>query len=122
MMLRAEKAGVPDTARWVRSRIELALNAAIAQGLRTATLINPAGCKLIAAAHSSKREGERPHYRAVKINEAQEVFRALKAEAGSPFGAWLFMVLTAARRRRRSKRVGPKSTSIADCGRSRRRG
>ena len=97
MMLCAEKAGVPDTARWVRSRIELALNAAIAQGLRTATLINPAGGKLIAAAHSSKRRGERPHYRAVKIDEAQEVFRALKAEEGSAFEAWLFMVLTAAR-------------------------
>jgi hypothetical protein len=41
IMLRAEKAGAPDTARRVRSRIELVLNAAIAQGLRTATLINP---------------------------------------------------------------------------------
>ena len=96
-MLRAEKAGAPDTARRVRSRIELVLNAAIAQGLRTATLINPAGGKLIAAAHPSKRKGERPHYRAVKIDEAQEVFRALKAEEGSAFAAWLFMVLTAAR-------------------------
>src|SRR5208282_6661968 len=89
--------GAPDTARRVRSRIELVLNAAIAQGLRTATLINPAGGKLIAAAHPSKRRGERPHYRAVKIDDAQEVFRALKAEEGSAFGAWLFMVLTAAR-------------------------
>jgi integrase len=97
IMLRAEKAGAPDTARRVRSRIELVLNAAIAQGLRTATLINPAGGKLIAAAHPSKRKGERPHYRAVKIDDAQEVFRALKAEEGSAFGAWLFMVLTAAR-------------------------
>jgi integrase len=60
-------------------------------------LINPAGGKLIAAAHPSKRRGERPHYRAVKIDDAQEVFRALKAEEGSAFGAWLFMVLTAAR-------------------------
>ena len=73
------------------------LNAAIAQGLRTATLINSAGGKLIAAAHPSKRRGERPHYRAVKIDDAQEVFRALKAEEGSAFGAWLFMVLTTAR-------------------------
>ena len=97
IMLRAERAGAPDTARRVRSRIELVLNAAIAQGLRTATLINPAGGKLIAAAHPSKRKGERPHYRAVKIDDAQEVFRALKAEEGSAFGAWLFMVLTAAR-------------------------
>jgi integrase len=97
IMLRAERAGAPDTARWVRSRIELVLNAAIAQGLRTATLINPAGGKLIAAAHPSKRRGERPHYRAVKIDDAQEVFRALRAEEGSAFGAWLFMVLTAAR-------------------------
>src|SRR5580700_1712164 len=48
IMLRAEKAGAPDTARRVRSRIELVLNAAIAQALRTATLINPAGGKLIA--------------------------------------------------------------------------
>jgi hypothetical protein len=46
------------------------LNAAIAQGLRTATLINPAGGKLIAAAHPSKRRGERPHYHAVKIDDA----------------------------------------------------
>ena len=68
-------------ARRVRSRIELVLNAAIAQGLRTATLINPAGGKLIAAAHPSKRKGERPHYRAVKIDDAQEVFRALKGMA-----------------------------------------
>jgi len=60
-------------------------------------LINPAGGKLIAAAHPSKRRGERPHYRAVKIDDAQEIFRALKAEEGSAFGAWLFMVLTAAR-------------------------
>ena len=67
------------------------------QGLRTATLINPAGSNLIAAAHPSKRKGERRHYRAVKIDDAQEVFRALKAEEGSAFGAWLFMVLTAAR-------------------------
>jgi Arm DNA-binding domain len=35
IMLRAERAGAPDTARRVRSRIELVLNAAIAQGLRT---------------------------------------------------------------------------------------
>jgi integrase len=97
IMLRAERAGAPDTARRVRSRIELVLNAAIAQALRTATLINPAGGKLIAAAHPSKRKGERPHYRAVKIDDAQEVFRALKAEEGSAFGAWLFMVLAAAR-------------------------
>ena len=96
-MLRAERVGAPDTAKRVRSRIELVLNAAIAQGLRTATLINPAGGKLIAAAHPSKRKGERPHYRAVKIDEAQEIFRALKAEEGSAFGAWQFMVLTAAR-------------------------
>jgi integrase len=87
----------PDTARRARSRIELVLNAAIAQGLRKATLINPAGSKLIAAAHPSKRKGEQPHYRAVKIDNAQEVFRALKAEEGSAFAAWLFMVLTAAR-------------------------
>jgi integrase len=60
-------------------------------------LINPAGGKLIVAAHPLKRKGERPHYRAVKIDDAQEVFRALKAEEGSAFGAWLFMVLTAAR-------------------------
>ena len=33
----------------------------------------------------------------MKIDDAQEVFRALKAEEGSAFGAWLFMVLTAAR-------------------------
>jgi hypothetical protein len=53
----------PNTAR-----IELVLKAAIAQGLRTAALINPAGGKLIAATHPSKRKGERPHYRAVKID------------------------------------------------------
>ena len=47
ILLRAERAGAPDTARRVRSRIELVLNAAIAQGLRTATLINPASGKLI---------------------------------------------------------------------------
>jgi hypothetical protein len=52
------------------------LNAAIAQGLRTATLINSAGGKLIAAAHPSKRRGERPHYRAVKIDDAQELSSA----------------------------------------------
>jgi hypothetical protein len=87
IMLRAERAGAPDTARRVRSRIELVLNAAIAQGLRTATSINPAGGKLIAAAHPSKRKGDWPHHRAVKIDDAQEVFRALKAEEGSAFGA-----------------------------------
>src|SRR5271170_3497044 len=92
IMLRAERAGAADTARRVRSRIELVLNAAIAQGLRTATLINPAGGKLIAAVHPSKRKGERPHYRAVKIDDAQEVFRALKAEEGTAFGAWLLMI------------------------------
>ena len=86
IMLRAERAGAPDTARRVRSRIELVLNAAIAQGLRTATLLNPAGGKLIAAAHPSKRKGERPHYRAVRIDDAQDVFRALKAEEGSALG------------------------------------
>jgi hypothetical protein len=40
--------------------------------------------------------GERPHCRAVKIDDAQEVFLALRAEEGSAFGG-LFMVLTAAR-------------------------
>jgi integrase len=59
--------------------------------------VHPAAGKLIAAAHPSKRKGERPHYRAVKIDDAQEVFRALKAEEGSAFAAWLFTVLTAAR-------------------------
>ena len=72
IMLRAEGAGPPDPARRVRSRIELVLNAAIAQGLRTATLINSAGGKLIAAAYPSKRQKERPHYRAVRIDDALE--------------------------------------------------
>jgi integrase len=99
IMVRAERAGAPDTARRVRSRIELVLNAAIAQGLRTATLINPAGAKLIAAARPSKRKGERPQYRAVKIDDAPEVFRALKAHAenSSVFAAWAFMILCASR-------------------------
>jgi hypothetical protein len=82
-----------NCSEWSDKLLRLAsINAAIAPGLRRATLINPAGDKLIAAAHPSKRKGERPHYRALKIDNAQELIRALKAEEGSAFGERLFMV------------------------------
>jgi hypothetical protein len=49
-MCAAEKAGAPDTARRLRSRVELLLNAAIARGLQDATRLNPATRKSIADA------------------------------------------------------------------------
>ena len=97
IMLRAEKAGAPDTARRVRSRIEQVLNAAIA--LSGKAMRNPADIKLIGALHPMRRKGPRAHFRAVAIEDAHRVFQELKAraESDSAFAAWCFMVLTAAR-------------------------
>jgi integrase len=96
---RAEGNGRKETGRRVRLRIEQVLNAARARGLRRRDSINPADQKLIAAVRPTKRKGERPHYRAVKIGDAPRVFQALKAGAStrSALAAWCFMVLTASR-------------------------
>jgi integrase len=93
IMRRAESAGAPMTGRRVRAQIARVLNRAI--GLRGKVVGNPADAKL----HPSPRKGERPHYRAVDLNDAPKIFQALKAraEANSAFAAWRFMVLTAAR-------------------------
>jgi integrase len=92
---RAEQAGAPEAGRRVRARIERVINAAIA--LSGVALRNPADGKLIAAARPSRRKGERPHYRAVRLDRAPEVFRTLERQDGTAFAARRFMILTAAR-------------------------
>ena len=93
----AEQAGVKETGRRVRARIEQVINAAIA--LSGKARPNPADGKLIAAARPIKRKGERPHYRAVDLNDAPKVFQALKAlaEMHTVFAAWCLMISCALR-------------------------
>ena len=95
----AEQAGAAETAQRIRARIERVINAAMVKGHCDAARRNPADGKLIAAARPTKRKGERPHYRAVDLNDAPAVFQALKAraEANSAFAAWCFMIACAAR-------------------------
>ena len=92
---RAEQADAPEAGRRVRARIERVINAAIA--LSGEALRNPADGKLIAAARPSRRKGERPHYRAVKLDRAPEIFRTLARQDGTAFAAWRFMIATAVR-------------------------
>ena len=95
----AEQAGFQMTARRIKENIARVINAAMAKGRCNAERRNPADAKLIAAARPSKRKGERPHYRAVDLNDAPKVFQMLKAraETHTAFAAWVFMILTAAR-------------------------
>ncbi len=94
----AEQAGAQETARRVRGRIERVINAAMAKGRCDAARRNPADAKLIAATRPTRRSpGARPHYRAVRVDGAPEVFRALACQDGSAFSAWVFMIATAAR-------------------------
>jgi integrase len=95
----AEQAGFQMTARRIKENIARVINAAMAKGRCNAERRNPADAKLIAAARPSKRKRERPHYRAVDLNDAPKVFQALKAraETNTAFAAWCFMALTAAR-------------------------
>lgn len=94
----AEAAGHPKIGARLRMRIEQVLNFAIGQGWRSADKLNPASGKLVPT-HQSK--GERNHYRAVDLDDAQDVFRELKAQAlasvNGALSAWVFMILTAAR-------------------------
>jgi integrase len=94
----AEEAGAKETARRVRARIERVLTAAMAKGRCDTARRNPADAKLIAATRPTRRSpGTRPHYRAVKVDGAPEVFRALACQDGSAFSSWVFMIATAAR-------------------------
>jgi integrase len=97
VMKRAEEAGAPELARRARQRIEQVLNRAIA--LSGKAMRNPADIKLISAVRPMKRKGERPHFRAVKLEDAPKVYQELraKAESHSAFAAWCFVVLTASR-------------------------
>jgi integrase len=99
VMEAAEEADAAETARRVRARIERVINSAMARGRCDSARRNPADGKLIAAARPSKRKGERPHYRAVDLNDAPKVFQELKAraETHSAFAAWCFMIACAAR-------------------------
>jgi integrase len=99
VMQSAEKAGAKETARRVRARIEAVLDTAIATGRRDAARLNPAGARLIAKVHPSKRKGEHAHHRAVALDDAPAIFRELKrrGESATPNAAWAFMIATAAR-------------------------
>jgi integrase len=96
----ASAAHAPEMGRRVRARVEAILNAAIALGQRDPMRGNPANGKLIAAVHPLKRNrGERPHYRRIGLDAAPAAFRELarRAEGDERFGAWAFMIATAAR-------------------------
>ena len=60
---------------------------------------SPAGAKLIAYLHPSRRKGERDHYRRCELGEAPATLRALKGLAAdsAALAAWVFMIATAAR-------------------------
>ena len=99
IMQRAKDAGAPKTAYRARMRIEQVLNHAIA--LSGKAIANPASGKL----HPKPPKGDRPHFKAVELDDAPAVFRELKAQAaahagsltGAALNAWLLMVLTASR-------------------------
>ena len=67
-----DEAGVKETGRRIRARIERVISAAIV--LSGKARPNPADGKLIAAAGQSKRKGKRPHYRTVDLDDAPKVF------------------------------------------------
>ena len=97
-MQAAEEAGAKETARRLRARIERVLTAAMAKGRCDTARRNPADAKLIAATRPTRRSpGTRPHYRAVKVDGAPEVFSASARQDGSAFASWVFMIATAAR-------------------------
>jgi integrase len=96
----ANAAKAPEAGKRVRARVEAILNAAIALGQRDPMRGNPANSRLIAAVHPLKRNrGDRPHYRRLSLDDAPAVFRELqrRAEGAERFGAWAFMIATAAR-------------------------
>ena len=90
---RAKDAGAPEQARRVRATVELVLRRAI---LASGKLVgNPAASEL----YPSKRSGDRPHYRAVDLEDAPAIFQELRARSGTStaFAAWAFMILCASR-------------------------
>jgi integrase len=99
IMQRAKHAGAPMTAHRARMRTEQVLNHAIA--LSGKAIANPASGKL----HPKPPKVERPHFKAVELDDAPAVFRELKAQAaahegsltGTALNAWLLTILTAAR-------------------------
>jgi integrase len=98
-ILRAANANkAPTAGRKVQTRIGAVLNAATALGQRDAKLRNPADGKLIAAVLPSKRKAAQ-HFRRLALDDAPAMFRKLQAlaEDSTPFAAWVFMIVTAAR-------------------------
>jgi integrase len=90
----AVTAGVPKTGARIRSRIDQVLNFSITKGWRSPDKINPASVKLVPTYRNS---GERPHYRAVELEAAPEIFQELWAGGNTPLNAWCFMVVTGVR-------------------------
>jgi hypothetical protein len=93
----AIKAGAPENARRVRMRIESVLDDAELKGQRDPARRNPADAK--AHTFAKRPKGERPHYRRLRLDDAPAAFRAIRerAETGSRYAAWAFMIATAAR-------------------------
>jgi integrase len=92
----AEAAGVPKTGARIKARIKTVLDFAIGKGWRSPDKINPAAGDFVMTHRNS---GERPHFPAVDLDDAQEIFRQLKRriEGSSAIAAWAFMILTASR-------------------------
>jgi integrase len=99
VMAAAEDAGAPELARRVRSRVKAVIDAVIAHGGSDAPRFNPADSALVSKVRPLKRKGERPHFRRIELDAAPAAFRQLRERARSStvFGAWTFMIATAAR-------------------------
>jgi integrase len=85
------------TARRVRQRIEQILDDAVGLGLRSAIMRNPADVGLHRGI--GRKQGEKPHYQRLELDDAPAVFRRLLegAETSTAISTWVFMIATAAR-------------------------
>jgi integrase len=90
--------GAPTAGPRVRLRIEQVINAAIALGKRNASLGNPAATKLIKAVRPTAGRADE-HFRRISLDDAPEVFRALKERApdSTAFAAWVWTIATISR-------------------------
>jgi hypothetical protein len=128
----AIKAEAPVMARKIRASIEQVIEAGIARGQRDAKSGNPARLKLVEKVVAIGKH-KTQHYRRIELEDAPAAFRRLKELAATPApaggargpvpttdiacAAWVFMIATASRPLRRSRRSGARSTTSAMYGR-----
>ena len=95
IMTAMEKAGASETAKRVQLRIEKALDYAAVITGKGDTFRNPAEIKKVRAIHpAASAGGEAEHYRAVDIDRAPAVYRALRARMLDhvAYQVWMLMI------------------------------